>query len=167
MKTCVDGLDGRKRRFSKNDYVTVIGMSQFHLRVKSINNRSNMAGYLALMLFALISTLIVCLELNAALINLCTLILRKRQNLLRSFLRPKPYTRPRFWTRPGIQALGGTNYLVTGIFIPEEWRENFRMSRTSLLKLSELLRPFIQGETRKDYFSVSNSTLFVINIIFI
>ena len=41
------------------------------------------------------------------------------------------------------------------------------MARTSLLKLSELLRPFIQGETTKDYFSVSNSTLFEINIIFI
>ena len=46
--------------------------------VKSIDNRSNMAGYLALMLFALISTLIACLDLNAALINLYTLILRKR-----------------------------------------------------------------------------------------
>ena len=41
-----------------------------------------MAGYLALMLFALISTLIACLELNAALINLYTLILRKRQSLV-------------------------------------------------------------------------------------
>ena len=66
----------------ENDYVTGIGMSQFHLRIKSINNRSNMAGYLALMLFALISTLIACLELNAALINLYTLILRKRQSLM-------------------------------------------------------------------------------------
>ena len=59
-----------------------IGMSQFHLRVKSINNRSNMTGYLALMLFALISILIACLELNTALINLYTLILRKRQSLV-------------------------------------------------------------------------------------
>ena len=41
-----------------------------------------MAGYLALMLFALISTLIACLELNAALINLYTLILRKWQSLV-------------------------------------------------------------------------------------
>ena len=32
---------------------------------------------------------------------------------------------------------------VNEIFIPEEWQENFRISRTSLLKLSELLRPFI------------------------
>ena len=41
-----------------------------------------MAGYLASMLFALISTLIACLELNAALINFYTLILRKRQSLV-------------------------------------------------------------------------------------
>ena len=117
-----------------------------------------MAGYLAFMLFALISTLIACLELNAALINLYTLILRKRQNRLRSFVdgplktgqrsRPKPYTRRRFWTRPGRTSAWWDNF-VNGIFIPEEWRENFRMSRTSLLNLSELLRPFIQGETTR------------------
>lgn len=31
--------------------------------------------------------------------------------------------------------------------LPEEWRENFRMSRSSLLSLSELLRPHIEGQT--------------------
>ena len=72
---------GKTEVFEK-DYVTGIGMSQFHLRVKSINNRFNMTGYLALMLFSLITTLITCLELNAALINLYTLILRKRQSLV-------------------------------------------------------------------------------------
>ena len=79
-------LCGRaKTEVFENDYVTGIGMSQFHLRVKSINNRSNMAGYLALMLFALISTLIACLELNAALIKLYTLILRKKVRLSRAW----------------------------------------------------------------------------------
>ncbi|MEQ2300432.1 hypothetical protein AMECASPLE_025369 [Ameca splendens] len=33
------------------------------------------------------------------------------------------------------------------IFLPEEWRDNFRMSRSSPLSLSELLRPYIEGET--------------------
>ena len=126
-------------------------MSQFHLRVKSINNRSNMAGYLALMLFALISTLIACLELNAALINLYTLILRKRQNLLRSFVdgplqtgqrsRPKPYTQRRFWTRPGRTSAWWDNF-VSGIFIPEEWRENFRMSGCLVTKTDVFLSVF-------------------------
>jgi len=29
--------------------------------------------------------------------------------------------------------------------IEEEWRENFRMSKTSLLKLAEELRPYINS----------------------
>ncbi|MEQ2252502.1 hypothetical protein ILYODFUR_022403 [Ilyodon furcidens] len=33
------------------------------------------------------------------------------------------------------------------IFLPEERRDNFRMSRSSPLSLSELLRPYIEGET--------------------
>lgn len=31
--------------------------------------------------------------------------------------------------------------------LPEEWHENFRMSRSSLLSLLELLRPSIEGQT--------------------
>ena len=30
--------------------------------------------------------------------------------------------------------------------IEEEWRENFRMSKTSLLKLAEEFRPYIEGK---------------------
>ena len=30
--------------------------------------------------------------------------------------------------------------------IEEEWRENVRMSKTSLLKLAEELRPYIEGK---------------------
>ena len=30
--------------------------------------------------------------------------------------------------------------------IEEEWRENLRMSKTSLLKLAEELRPYIEGK---------------------
>lgn len=33
------------------------------------------------------------------------------------------------------------------IVLPVEWKENFRMSRTSLLALSELLRPHIEGQS--------------------
>lgn len=33
------------------------------------------------------------------------------------------------------------------VVLPEEWRENFRMSRSSLLALSELLRPHIEGKS--------------------
>ena len=33
--------------------------------------------------------------------------------------------------------------------VAEEWRENFQMSRRNLLKLSELLRPHIEGKTTR------------------
>ena len=39
----------------------------------------------------------------------------------------------RFWTRPRK-------------VVEEEWRENFRMSRTSLYALAVKLRPYIQGQ---------------------
>ena len=35
------------------------------------------------------------------------------------------------------------------VVVAEEWRENFRMSRRNLLKLSELLRPHIGGKTTR------------------
>ena len=35
---------------------------------------------------------------------------------------------------------------VNGIVINEEWRENFRMSKESLYKLADQLRPYIEGE---------------------
>ena len=54
--------------------------------------------------------------------------------------------RRRFWVRPGRTSSWWDN-VVNGIAVDEEWRENFRMSRTSLLALSEELRPYIDGQT--------------------
>ena len=58
----------------------------------------------------------------------------------------KPY-RPqrRFWVRPGRTSAWWDNF-VDEVVIAEEWRENFRMSRVSLLSLRELLRPHIEGQ---------------------
>ena len=36
--------------------------------------------------------------------------------------------------------------LVDGVMIEEEWHKNFQMSRVSLLSVSELLRPHIEGQ---------------------
>lgn len=36
---------------------------------------------------------------------------------------------------------------MNGVVVEEEWRENFRMSRASLVSLSEELRPYIEGQT--------------------
>lgn len=60
----------------------------------------------------------------------------------------RPYIhrqRRRFWIRPGRTALWWDNF-VSGLVVPEEWRENFRMSQSSLLSLAEMLRPHIQGQ---------------------
>ena len=110
------------------------------------------------MVFSLLSSLIACLELNVALINLQAVAVRTRQNVLQSLLlfnrqqqlerRHNPYRRQRFWIRPGRMSAWWDNF-VNETFIPEECHENFRMSRTSLLSLSELLRPYIEGETTR------------------
>ena len=46
------------------------------------------------------------------------------------------------------QARGGTNF-VSQTVVPEEWKENFRISRPSLLKLSEELRPYMEGKSTR------------------
>ena len=67
---------------------------------------------------------------------------------IRATPRYRPYKKRRFWTRPGRTSAWWDNF-VNEVVVPEEWRENFRMTRTSLLKLSELLRPHIEGKTTK------------------
>lgn len=68
----------------------------------------------------------------------------RRQRLLkragRQLARPR-----RFWVRPGRASAWWDNF-VGGIMIKEEWRENFRMSRGSLYKLADELRPYIEGK---------------------
>ena len=53
--------------------------------------------------------------------------------------------RRRFQTRPG-RTSAWWDYFINGTMIEEEWRENFRMSKTSLVKLDEELRPYIEGK---------------------
>ncbi|CAH3030002.1 unnamed protein product, partial [Porites evermanni] len=63
-------------------------------------------------------------------------------------LRPQKranHHRSRFWTRPGRTSAWWDNF-INGTMFEEEWRENFRMSKTSLLKLAEELRPYIEGK---------------------
>lgn len=38
---------------------------------------------------------------------------------------------------------------VNQVVVPEEWRQNFRMSRLALVQLSKILRPFVKGETTR------------------
>ena len=54
--------------------------------------------------------------------------------------------RRRFWIRPGQTAVWWENF-EKEVVLPDECHENFRMSRSSLLSLSELLHPSIEGQT--------------------
>ena len=101
--------------------------------------------------------LIACLELNIALFNLLLVSHKRRTILMRdiafsrtSYRRFGSNTRPararRFWIRPGPTSAWWDNF-VSQTVVPEEWKENFRMSRPSFLKLSEELWPYIEGKS--------------------
>ncbi|KAM9480709.1 putative nuclease HARBI1 [Clarias gariepinus] len=55
-------------------------------------------------------------------------------------------TRRKFWKRPGRTSSWWDNF-VNGVVVDDEWRENFRMSKSSLIALSEELSPYIEGQT--------------------
>ena len=101
--------------------------------------------------------LIACLELNLALFNLLLASHRRRTILMRdiafsstSYRRFGSNTRlareRRFWIRPERTSAWWDNFVLQSV-VPEEWKENFRMSRPSLLKLGEELRPYIEGKS--------------------
>ena len=60
----------------------------------------------------------------------------------------QPYKQRRFQTSPSRTSVWWDNF-VKEVFVTEEGRENFQMSRRNLLKLSKLLRPHIEGKTTR------------------
>ena len=52
----------------------------------------------------------------------------------------------RFWIKPGRTSAWWDNF-ISGEVLLSEWKDNFRMSKRSLYKLSEELRPYIQGKS--------------------
>ncbi|KAK0154159.1 hypothetical protein N1851_003746 [Merluccius polli] len=57
-----------------------------------------------------------------------------------------PHLAQHYLSIPGRTSSWWDNF-VNGVVVDEEWRENFRMSKTSLVALSEELRPYIQRQT--------------------
>ena len=49
----------------------------------------------------------------------------------------------RFWVRPGRTSIWWQNFVDNAV-LPEEWKENFRMSKDNFLQLCSLLRPYIE-----------------------
>jgi hypothetical protein len=108
-------------------------------------------------LLGLISSLIACIQLHVTmLLNVHGEYLRKRINIMKMFsvstsqkivlkrLKKKPARPRRFWVRPGRTSAWWDNFASQTV-VPEEWRENFRMSRESVNSLAEELRPHIEG----------------------
>lgn len=107
-------------------------------------------------LLGLISSLIACIQLHVTMLNLHGEYLKKRMNMMKVLsvsssqkivlkrLKKKPPRPRRFWVRPGRTSAWWDNF-SRQIVVPEEWRENFRMSRESLYSLAEELRPHIEG----------------------
>ena len=109
---------------------------------------------LSCVMLALISSIIASIQLNLAKIDEQEKYKRRRLNLSRllstttsAFARVKYLNRckreskeRRFWTRPG-RTSAWWSHFADQVLIPEEWKENFRMSRDSLYYLAEYLRP--------------------------
>ncbi|TKS67847.1 hypothetical protein D9C73_000829 [Collichthys lucidus] len=97
--------------------------------------------------FLLVQTLFMCLHLHTQLMH--HVDDQRRMRARRSAILPllPPIQRPscRFWVRPGWTAVWWDHF-ENEVVVLEEWHENFRMSRSSLLVLSDLLRPYIEDE---------------------
>ena len=96
--------------------------------------------------------LIACLEVNLLLVShrrkaiLMQHITFSRTSYRRFGSNTRLARARRFWIRPGRTSAWWDNF-VSQTVDPEEWKENFRMSRPSLLKLSEEVRPYIEGKS--------------------
>ena len=141
-------MDGRIRKFAN----TLTSFSWIQSSRRALNKHGVQVA--SSLLIALISSLISCVQLNVAVINLRDKYLRDRQDVLRllsmssghhKLKKRANHHRRRFWRRPGRTSAWWDNF-INGTMIEEEWRENFRMSKTSLLKLAEELRPYIEGK---------------------
>ena len=141
-------VDGRIRKFSN----TLSSFSRILSSRRALQTNMAYSKVVASLLVAMISSLISCVPINAAVINLHNQYIRDRQDVLRllsmnsghhKVKKRANHHRRRFWTRPGRTSAWWDNF-INGTMIEEEWRENFRMSKTSLLKLAEELRPYIE-----------------------
>ena len=107
---------------------------------------------------AILITLISSIQLNIAMLNSQRDYLKKRMDIVRLLSLPAAQTaimkrlgkkgerrKRRFWIQPGRTSAWWDGF-VSEIVLPEEWRENFRMSRVSIMRLAEELRPYIEGK---------------------
>ena len=108
------------------------------------------------LLLQMISSLCVVFQSNVALLqrSVSRYVQRRRKLLVllelnqsRSVInrRRRTRTRKRFQTRPGRTSRWWQNFL-DDIVVPEKWRENFRMSKETFMKLCNELRPCLEKQ---------------------
>ena len=122
-------------------------------------NTAEKRGLVAVLL-ALVSNIVACVQVTLAILTVRTKYMKQRSDILKllalsdertgrqkQLKRLKRQPRPRrLWVRPGRTSAWWDNF-VSQTVVEEEWRENFRMSRSSLYKLADQLRPYIEGKT--------------------
>ena len=111
-----------------------------------------MADLKPLLLVVLLSCLLLLQQINQAIMVEYRFRRYQRQLLFSQMMNVTPKKCPRkarrkrrFWVRPGRTSAWWDNF-VNGIMLEEEWKENFRMSRTSFFRLCELLQPYIERQ---------------------
>ena len=85
-------------------------------------------------------------QLLLSLVNHSTARIQRAYKLLKNSSKKR---RPRrFWERPGRVGCWWDNF-INDVVIPEEWVENFRMSKDSFMSLCYELKPYIEKEVTR------------------
>ena len=113
---------------------------------------------LSCVMLALISSIIASIQLNHAIIDIQENYKRRRLNLSRLLstttstftgvkrLRSRRESKERrFWTRPGRTSAWWNNF-ADQVVIPEEWKENFRMTEWTLTLDNKALKQRLQAQ---------------------
>ncbi|XP_041965782.1 putative nuclease HARBI1 [Alosa sapidissima] len=101
---------------------------------------------------ALLSSVASLAQVYSDFCNVTQTYLRRRRAIIEAIVcsdsadlrRRRPYTQRRFWVRPGRTSAWWDNF-VNDAVIAEQWRDNFQMSRSAMIMLSEKLRTHVEG----------------------
>lgn len=76
----------------------------------------------------------------------CNVLCSRNQLILRPSRAKRSRAPRRFWVKPG-RTRSWWDSFSSNIVPPEEWKDNFRMSRSSFYSLCDQLAPFLEGQS--------------------
>ena len=76
----------------------------------------------------------------------CNVLCSRNQLVLRRSRARRPRAPRRFWIKPG-RTLAWWDSFSSNIVPPEEWKDNFRMSRSSFYALCDQLAPYLEDQS--------------------